>query len=189
MPITTCSIPGCRQKCVARRLCRRHYTRWYRHGDPTLTLHRKTCSIPGCTGDHRSRGLCNLHYSRWLSHGSTEGTRHGGHGTRLYDIWTNIRSRCLNPNSQRYHRYGGRGITFHEGWHDFAVFRDWAYANGYVDQPADTPRKDRLSIDREDNDGNYEPANCEWITRSENSTRGQLARWARYRAARDHPVV
>jgi len=62
--------------------------------------------------------------------------------------------RCYNTKSIRYDRYGGRGIMVCDEWkNDFAVFRDWAVANGY---------KDNLQIERVNNDGNYEPANCQW---------------------------
>ena len=74
--------------------------------------------------------------------------------TRLYGIWAGIKVRCYNTKSIRYDRYGGRGIMVCDEWkNDFAVFRDWAVANGY---------KDNLQIERVNNDGNYEPANCQW---------------------------
>lgn len=85
---------------------------------------------------------------------------HRGSGTRLHAIWKGIRSRCNNPNRKNYPDYGGRGITLCPAWDDFAVFREWALANGYSDQ---------LTIDRIDPDGNYEPGNCRWVTVSENT--------------------
>lgn len=76
---------------------------------------------------------------------------------RLYGIWSGMKDRCFNANNTNYHRYGGRGITVCEEWKkDFVPFRDWAWANGY---------NDSLSIDRVNNDGNYEPTNCRWATR------------------------
>lgn len=67
--------------------------------------------------------------------------------------------RCFNENHQSYPHYGGRGITVCEEWRDnFQAFYDWAMANGY---------SDNLTIDRKDNDGNYEPSNCRWATNKE----------------------
>ena len=95
--------------------------------------------------------------------------KHGGKGTRLYRIWNCIKDRCLNINNQAFKNYGGRGITICPEWTDklngFIKFRDWSLNNGYTEG---------LQIHRE-NDGNYEPYNCEWVTNTENARhrRGQ----------------
>jgi hypothetical protein len=68
-----------------------------------------------------------------------------------------MRQRCRNPQCHAFSRYGGRGITICLEWERFEGFRDWALANGYA---AD------LTIDRIDNDGNYEPDNCQWISKA-----------------------
>lgn len=82
-------------------------------------------------------------------------------GTRLYHVWINMIQRCENKNFTHYHRYGGRGISICKEWReDVTVFRDWSLANGYADN---------LELDRRDNDGNYCPDNCRWVTRSVNS--------------------
>lgn len=85
--------------------------------------------------------------------------RHGMSKTRIHNIWWGIIERCTNENDQAYPNYGGRGITICDEWlNDFEAFEEWAMANGY---------SEKLSIDRIDNDGNYEPNNCRWATRKQ----------------------
>ena len=70
-----------------------------------------------------------------------------------------MKTRCLNPNSDHYKDYMGRGISICDEWrNDFKAFHNWALANGY---------RDNLSIDRKDPDGNYCPENCRWATKKE----------------------
>lgn len=85
--------------------------------------------------------------------------------TVLYAVWTSLKGRCNNPNNIRYKSYGGRGITVCDEWvHDFMCFRKWAIENGH---------KEGLQIDRKNNDGNYEPGNCQFITNAENNAIGK----------------
>ena len=85
--------------------------------------------------------------------------KHGGKGTRLYNIWNNMKQRILNPNNKDYKNYGGRDITICNEWLEFIPFRDWSLSNGYADN---------LEIDRIDNNLGYSPENCQWITQKEN---------------------
>lgn len=87
------------------------------------------------------------------------GVRHGYYGTRLYRIYHNMKSRCLNENVPCYERYGGLGISICDEWlESFLTFREWALCNGYSDS---------LTLDRIDVHGDYCPSNCRWITWSE----------------------
>lgn len=84
---------------------------------------------------------------------------HGMTKTRLYRIWLHMKDRCLNPKHVHFKCYGGRGISICKEWvENFESFRDWALSNGY---------QKALTLDRINNNENYCPENCRWVSATE----------------------
>lgn len=74
MSQTTCSVDGCERQTRARKMCRMHYLRWCKTGDPgqaesRITKNGPRCTVDGCTNSSDKRGFCEMHYRRWLKHG------------------------------------------------------------------------------------------------------------------------
>lgn len=104
--------------------------------------HTKTC---GCGKSEHMTNMKTRHGLFWKSR-------------KLYQVWVAMRGRCANRKNKSFRDYGARGISVAEDWHDYAVFYDWAMLNGY---------KDGLEIDRIDNNNNYCPENCRFISKSD----------------------
>lgn len=94
---------------------------------------------------------------------------HGMGKTTIYRSWASMRSRCLNANNSDYKCYGGRGIKVCARWSSFENFR-----KDMGDKPAGT------EIDRIDNNGNYEPGNCRWVSHKENSRNTRKCRYVTF---------
>lgn len=110
-------------------------------------------TIRNIKGDHTKS--CGCKTKELLSNSNH---KHGLRKHPLYGIWCDMKQRCFNKNDIEYINYGGRGITVCDEWKtDFKTFYGWAISNGY---------KKGLTLDRKDNDGNYEPDNCRWTTKT-----------------------
>ena len=100
-------------------------------------------------------------------------TKHNIRHTRIYRIWCLMKGRCNSKSSNSYYNYGARGITICKEWEESPIaFYNWAMANGY---------RDDLSIDRIDNNGNYEPSNCKWSTKQEQNKNQRRTRFITYK--------
>lgn len=90
---------------------------------------------------------------------------------KLYKKWWHIQSRCNNPKDISYKNYGGRGIKVCNEWNSFVAFKDWCYKNNYNSD---------LEIDRIDVNGNYEPNNCRFVSKLENTRNRRITKKYEY---------
>ena len=104
--------------------------------------------------------------------------KHGMEGTSVYRRWSLMKQRCLNKKDKNYPGYGARGITVCERWLKFENF--------YVDMGDPPPNK---TLDRIDNDGNYEPGNCRWATISEQQSNRRKPKPYKGRAGGGDPIT
>ena len=95
---------------------------------------------------------------------------HGETNSPTYRSWASLLQRCLNPKNEYYYRYGGRGIKVCDRWKDFSKFLE--------DMGT---RPDGMSIDRKNNNGNYERSNCRWATRKEQDNNKSTSRFLTYK--------
>jgi hypothetical protein len=124
---------------------------------------KNKCAVAGCDRDALIKGLCGKHYQRQRTHNDVNHNERVPHGlidSSEYNSWCSMKARCNNKNSNRYHNYGGRGITVCDSWMKSFI----TFYNDMGKKPDPS-----YQIERINNDGNYEPLNCKWATPAENS--------------------
>ena len=97
-------------------------------------------------------------------------TKHGDFGTKFYNVWDSMKSRCLNKNHKFYLDYGGRGILVHNNWLDYQNFKNDMYQLYLEHKQNNTSTQ----LDRINNNGNYELSNCKWSTRKEQNNNKRI---------------
>lgn len=145
--------------------------KWEKRGDYIYWLCKCDCGnetwvrgINLSSGAVKSCGCLNEHHNRI----------HGMSHTRLHGIWSKMNERCFNKNHKYYRNYGGRGISICDEWlgtDGFIRFMKWANDSGYTD---------KLTLDRIDVNGNYEPGNCRWVTMQVQSNNKRDTRFLEY---------
>jgi hypothetical protein len=114
---------------------------------------------------------CGCYHSDELT---SRNTKHGMSYSPEYNTWLNIKDRCTKPSCDKYQFYGGRGIEVCERWLSFDNF-----FSGMGLRPSA-----KHSIERRDNNGNYEPNNCVWATKPEQDRNKRSNRWIEYNGKR-----
>ena len=109
------------------------------HGTKLRNGHTRSCGCARMESIHK-RKITKPHYKK------------------IYQVWSNMKNRCQNEKNAKYKYYGGKGIAICDEWMNFDEFYQWCIESGYVES---------LTLDRVDSNGNYEPANCRWITLAE----------------------
>jgi hypothetical protein len=185
-----CSIPGCSKPLAARGWCQTHYSRWHTNGSPHVLKPRSTHRRADLAGTRFGRlvaisfAASTSQGAKWLcrcdcgettyalakklnlgtikscgcaQYAPVHGATIGGRRSPEYQSWQAMKSRCYNSRNVMFHRYGKRGITVCDQWRE--NFEQFVADMG--------PRPKGHSLDRINNDGDYEPGNCRWSPKLE----------------------
>jgi len=187
-----CLVKECQRDGATRGYCRSHHHRLLRYGDPLGTppprKHKvNICQVIDCGKRTKYLQYCGEHYQKDKRNGSPLTSQRESHGlteTDEYKIWCGIKRRCFNKNEPGFKHYGERGITMCQEWKDSFL--------SFYNYMGKRPSKD-YSIERKENEKNYEPGNCIWATKEMqmnnmrsnhfhtiDGTRKTMTQWSRF---------